>query len=77
MFLSSAAVVFVVSRILFLNPPAASPNAENPKLWPVILAAAAFLYLWWLAAHLFDLVFVWHRYIRTSLANKILKTFHR
>jgi len=77
MFLSGAVVVFVVSRVLLLNLPAENPNAANPKLWPVILAAAAFLYLWWLAAHLFDLVFVWHRYIRTSLANKILKTFHR
>jgi hypothetical protein len=42
----------------------------------VVLAAAAFLYLWWLAAHLFDLVFVWHRYIRSSLANKMLRGFH-
>jgi hypothetical protein len=35
-------------------------------LWPVFLAGAAFLYLWWLVALVFDLTFVWHRYIRMS-----------
>jgi hypothetical protein len=34
------------------------------ELWPLFLAAAVFFYLWWLVALLFDLVFVWHRYIR-------------
>jgi hypothetical protein len=37
-------------------------------LWPVLFAAAAFLYLWWIAALLFDLVFVWHVYIRHANA---------
>lgn len=35
-------------------------------LWPVFVATLAFLYLWWLAALLFDLVFIWHLYIRHS-----------
>jgi hypothetical protein len=35
-------------------------------VWPVFLATAAFLYLWWLGALLFDLVFIWHLYIRHS-----------
>jgi hypothetical protein len=35
-------------------------------VWPVFLATAAFLYLWWLGALLFDLVFIWHLYIRNS-----------
>jgi len=39
------------------------------QIWPVFLAGAAFLYLWWLAALLFDLVVVWHLYIRSSLIN--------
>lgn len=68
MLLSGATVIFVIVRLLVQNPP-----AEDQKLWPVVLAAAAFLYLWWLAAHLFDLVFVWHRYIRFSFANKMLR----
>jgi hypothetical protein len=33
-------------------------------LWPVFLATAAFLYLWWLAALIFDLTVTWHWYIR-------------
>jgi hypothetical protein len=40
---------------------------ERPPLWPVFLATAAFLYLWWLATLLFDLAFVWQRYIRQSV----------
>lgn len=45
-----------------------SPLPDQGKLWPVFLAAAGFFYLWWLAALLFDLVFVWHVYIRQELA---------
>jgi len=36
------------------------------SLWPVIGTGGVFLYLWWLSALVFDLSFVWHRYIRTS-----------
>lgn len=43
--------------------------APRPAVWPVLLSGAAFLYLWWLAALIFDLGFVWQRYIRNSLAN--------
>lgn len=38
----------------------------QPSVWPVVGAGLAFLYLWWLAALLFDLTFVWHWYIRRS-----------
>jgi hypothetical protein len=41
---------------------------DEPRLWPLLLALAAFLYLWWLAALIFDLVVVWHYYIRRSVA---------
>ena len=41
-------------------------------LWPLVLASAAFIYLWWLAILIFDLVFVWHRYIRFSVAQNYL-----
>lgn len=40
--------------------------------WPVFLAGAFFLYLWWLVALVFDLVFVWHRYIRRSKEGQYL-----
>jgi hypothetical protein len=36
--------------------------------WPLVLASLAFLYLWWLATLIFGLAFVWHRYVRKSVA---------
>jgi len=51
---------------------AVGENLMGP-IWPVFLAGAACLYLWWLAALLFDLVFVWHLYIRSSLINRRLR----
>lgn len=45
----------------------------RPPVWPVLLAAAGFLYLWWLATLIFDLAFVWQRYVRHSVANKRLR----
>lgn len=44
-------------------------------VWPVILAGFAFLYLWWLAILLFDLAFVWHRYIRYSVGLEALRAW--
>jgi hypothetical protein len=44
-----------------------------PPVWPVLLAAAGFLYLWWLATLIFDLAFVWQRYVRQSVANQRLR----
>ncbi len=49
---------------------------ENPQIWPVLLAGAAYLYLWWLGILLFDLVFIWHRYIRQSVAEDALSAWH-
>jgi len=40
------------------------PLDFTKSIWPLVLANAGFLYLWWLAALLFDLVYVWHVYIR-------------
>ncbi|HKI05794.1 MAG TPA: hypothetical protein VKK31_27685 [Thermoanaerobaculia bacterium] len=50
---------------LAVHGPGVPPHQGD--LWPVFLAGAMFLYLWWLVALLFDLVFVWHRYIRMSV----------
>jgi hypothetical protein len=30
----------------------------------MLIGGALFLYLWWLAVVMFDLIFVWHRYVR-------------
>jgi hypothetical protein len=45
----------------------------RPPVWPVLLASIGFLYLWWLATLLFDLAFVWQRYVRRSVANQRLR----
>ncbi|MCC3158376.1 hypothetical protein LJ737_14095 [Hymenobacter sp. 15J16-1T3B] len=41
-------------------------DQEPGPLWPVLLATAVALYVWWLAALLFDMVCVWHASIRQS-----------
>jgi hypothetical protein len=43
----------------------------------VFIASAAFFYLWWLSALMFDLVFVWHVHIRNSLSLKHVKAMYR
>ena len=50
-----------------------APKDSGP-LWHVFVGILACLYLWWLATLLFDLVFVWHRYIRHAVALKFLRT---
>ncbi|MEJ7873437.1 MAG: hypothetical protein WKF67_14360, partial [Rubrobacteraceae bacterium] len=47
-------------------------STDVGSLWPFVLAILAFLYLWWLAALLFDLAFVWHLYIRRSKALAVM-----
>jgi hypothetical protein len=46
-------------------------------VWPAVVAGAAFHYLWWLATVLFDLTFIWHRYIKHSVAMTQLRRFER
>jgi hypothetical protein len=48
-------------------------KSEHGPLWRVLVAIAAFLYLWWLGSLVFDLVFVWHRYIQADAAHKFLR----
>jgi hypothetical protein len=50
--------------------------AVDPPVWPLVLAGAAFLYLLWLGALVFDLAFVWHRYIRNSITNDRLREWN-
>ena len=62
-------VIMVVNRLV---------RAEvDAPAWPVVLAGVAFLYLWWLSILLFDLAFVWHRYIRQSVAVETLGEWYR
>ena len=48
---------------------------DQQPIWPVFLAAPAFLYLWWVAVLLFDLTFVWHLYIRHGGAQKFVEAW--
>ena len=50
---------------------------RTPSVWPVALAGLAFFYLWWLGILLFDLAFIWHRYIRWSVVVRTLSEWHR
>ncbi|HEX2853048.1 MAG TPA: hypothetical protein VHO24_07415 [Opitutaceae bacterium] len=49
------------------------PDAHTGALWRVLVAGGASLYLWWLATLVFDLIFVWHRYIRGAGATEFLR----
>ena len=40
----------------------------DKPVWPLVLSGAAFVYFWWLGILLFDLAFLWHRYVRHSVA---------
>lgn len=50
--------------------------ATTPPVWPVVIGSLAFLYLWWLSMLLFDLTFIWHRYIRHSTTNDRLREWN-
>jgi hypothetical protein len=63
-FLGTAVVAGVVGYHLY----SAKTVSDIGPIWPVFLATAAFLYLWWLAALTFDLIFVWHLHIRQARA---------
>jgi hypothetical protein len=66
--LSVIGLALTVGLGFFCDPlPVAVKPDEERKLWPVFIATGAFLYLWWLAALIFDLVVVWHYYVRRSV----------
>jgi len=50
-------------------------DLEDKALWPVVLGGVLFLYAWWLAILIFDLAFVWHRYVRNSVALDTLRAW--
>lgn len=41
-----------------------------------LLACPPFVFLWWLGIILFDLAFVWHRYIREAVCVRTLRAWH-
>lgn len=57
----SLMVITLVLMNIFMAP-------THKEIFPVLIGGAAFLYLWWLSVLVFDLTFIWHQYIRNSLA---------
>lgn len=49
-------------------------DVPDLEVWPILLGGAAFFYLWWLAALLFDLTLVWHYYMRWAAVADHLRT---
>lgn len=43
-----------------------SEEATKTSLGPVVIGSLFFLYLWYLAAVMFDLAFFWHRYMKSA-----------
>ena len=76
LFRNTIRVMLVLGAAALLANALAYAHYHHPAqapLWPILLAAAAFLYLWRLASLVFDLVFIWHRYIRFSGAMTFLR----
>ena len=48
-------------------------RAIRGPLWPLLIAIFAAIYLCWLGTMFFDLVFVWHRYIRHAVALDFMR----
>jgi hypothetical protein len=61
-----AAAVLVIAFLRSLD------KAEG-DLWPLLLGGAAFFYLWWLATLLFDLTFVWKRFVRGAAVTDAMR----
>jgi hypothetical protein len=53
------------------------PSSGSKPLTQIAIGGAAFVYFWWLGIVIFDLTFVWHRYIRRSVALEFLRIWSR
>jgi hypothetical protein len=68
--------VIIASQVAAQSAHAPAARGSEPALgpiWPVVVAGAGFLYVWWLAIITFDLTFVWHLYIRSSGALRYIE----
>lgn len=57
-------LIFGGLGVVAIIAPSLISASDLGPIWPVILATAFALYLWQTVALTFDLVFVWHRYVR-------------
>ena len=67
--LGGTAIIWSVFQLTILR-------GYDNAIWPILIGGAIFLYGWWLSVLLFDLAFIWHRYIRSSQALILLKDIH-
>jgi hypothetical protein len=65
--IGAAAALMIVYQLIITSGP------TDVAFWPIALGAGAFFYLWWLGALLFDLIFVWQRYVRNSALREHLE----
>jgi hypothetical protein len=49
---------------------ASEMEREKATIWPLVVGSIAFLFFWKLSVILFDLTFVWHRYIRNNVLHQ-------
>jgi hypothetical protein len=68
--LGALATFSIVGRMLGWWPPGSSDELSTRELWPVVAGGLVFLYLWWLAAMVFELSFIWHRHVRHEIGLK-------
>jgi hypothetical protein len=64
----------VAAFLILLKMLPRNSSALDQSLWALLLANAGFLYLWWLSALLFDLVYIWHQFIRSYRTTAILRS---
>ena len=70
------AAVLGIAMVMGVITRTSAPGTGAP-LWPLLLSAAAFMYLWWLGIVLFDLTFIWQWYIRNTAALSVLRKWAR
>src|SRR5262249_11782646 len=54
------AVFWAAGGPVVVQQPSEPPPKSRGSLWPAVLAGATFLYLWWIAALVYDLTVAWH-----------------
>jgi hypothetical protein len=64
----------VAALLVLLKLLAGDPAAFGQSFWALLLANAGFLYLWWLSTLLFDLVYIWHQFIRSFRTTAVLRS---
>jgi len=62
-FLVLGAILILTTVVLLYNENL-KEKSPSGAIWHLVLSVPTFLYLWWLVALAFDLIFVWHLYIR-------------